>query len=131
MTGKDIFKVAINLVVIYVIGGVMLAGVYAWTSPIIFINKKEDKEAALKRMMPLHFIVNAPADAMAGIKELLPDAEETEPGANITQNEYRAVIQNTVDPDTGDTVDSFTLSNPVGDVNVGSTQIATLGAVTF
>ncbi len=70
-----------NLVVIYVIGGVLLAGVYAWTSPIIFTNKKEDKEAALRKMMPLHLIVNAPADAMADIKELLPDAKETEQGS--------------------------------------------------
>jgi electron transport complex protein RnfG len=78
MTGKDIFKVAINLTVIYVIGGVLLAGVYAWTSPIIFINKKEDKEAALKRMMPLHLIANAPAEAAAGLEELLPDAVRSE-----------------------------------------------------
>ena len=106
MTGKDIFKIAMNLVVIYVIGGVLLAGVYAWTSPIIFINKKEDKEAALKRMMPLHFIVNAPADAMAGIKELLPGAKETEQGSvDVEVDLEAAVLDPFVSDPPGDPVD--------------------------
>lgn len=52
MTGKDIIKIAVNLVIIYVIGGVMLAAVYAWTSPIIFKKNKEEKEQALLKMMP-------------------------------------------------------------------------------
>ena len=45
-------KIAINLVVIYVIGGLILAFVYAKASPIMFIKAKEEKEAALKTMMP-------------------------------------------------------------------------------
>jgi electron transport complex protein RnfG len=77
MTAKDIIKVTINLVVIYVAGGLLLAGVYAWTSPIIFQKDKEFKEKARQKMMPLHLIVNAPADAQAQIKELLPEAEAT------------------------------------------------------
>ncbi|MBI5664622.1 MAG: FMN-binding protein [Nitrospirae bacterium] len=52
MTGKDIVKITINLVVIYVIGGLLMAFVYAKTSPIMFIKAKEEKEAALKLMMP-------------------------------------------------------------------------------
>jgi electron transport complex protein RnfG len=80
MTGKDIFKITINLVIIYIVGGLLLAGVYAWTSPIIFVTEKEEKERARQKMMPLHLIVNAPSDAEAKIKELLPEAGRTEEG---------------------------------------------------
>lgn len=52
MTGKDIIKIAINLIVIYVIGGFLLAWVYATTSPIIYKKNKEEKELALKQIMP-------------------------------------------------------------------------------
>jgi electron transport complex protein RnfG len=52
MTGKDMFKITMNLVVIYVVGGLIMAFVYAKTSPIMFIKAKEEKEAALKLMMP-------------------------------------------------------------------------------
>jgi len=52
VTGKDIIKIAINLVIIYVIGGVILAFVYAKAAPIIYIKQKEEKEVALKTMMP-------------------------------------------------------------------------------
>jgi electron transport complex protein RnfG len=52
MTGKDMINITINLVVIYVIGGLIMAFVYAKTSPIMFVKAKEEKEAALKLMMP-------------------------------------------------------------------------------
>ena len=52
MTAKDIAKITVNLIVIYVIGGLILAFVYAKASPIMFIKAKEEKEAALKTMMP-------------------------------------------------------------------------------
>lgn len=52
MTGKDITKIAINLTVIYVIGGLILALVYAKAAPVIFIKQKQEKEIALKKMMP-------------------------------------------------------------------------------
>ena len=52
MTTKDMVKITLNLVVIYVIGGLIMAFVYAKTSPIMFIKAKEEKEAALKLMMP-------------------------------------------------------------------------------
>ncbi len=80
MMGKDITKITLNLVIIYIAGGLLLAGVYAWTSPIIFIKNKEEKEQALQKMMPLHLIVNAPADAMADIEDLLPGAKAVAEG---------------------------------------------------
>ena len=52
MISKEMMKITLNLVVIYVIGGLIMAFVYAKTSPIMFIKAKEEKEAALKLMMP-------------------------------------------------------------------------------
>lgn len=52
MNAMDMLKITVNLVVIYVIGGLIMAFVYAKTSPIMFIKAKEEKEAALKLMVP-------------------------------------------------------------------------------
>jgi Na+-translocating ferredoxin:NAD+ oxidoreductase subunit G len=52
MTAKDIIKITLNLVIIYIIGGIILAGVYAKTSPIMFRNAVIEKETALKKLMP-------------------------------------------------------------------------------
>ncbi len=52
MTGKDIFKITLNLVVIYLIGGFILALVYAKTSPVMYRNTVLEKERALKKLMP-------------------------------------------------------------------------------
>jgi electron transport complex protein RnfG len=52
MTPMDMVKMTINLVLFYLIGGLILAFVYAKTSPIMFQKQKEEKEAALRTMMP-------------------------------------------------------------------------------
>jgi electron transport complex protein RnfG len=52
MTPKDIVKITLNLVIIYVIGGLILAGVYAKTEPVKVRKAYEEKQAALKEMMP-------------------------------------------------------------------------------
>ncbi|MCE5313347.1 MAG: RnfABCDGE type electron transport complex subunit G [Nitrospiraceae bacterium] len=52
MTNKDILKITLNLVTIYVIGGLILAGVYATTSPMIFKNNEKAKQEALKKLIP-------------------------------------------------------------------------------
>jgi len=52
MTGKDIIKITLNLVVIYLIGGLILAVVYAKTSPIMFKKAALEKEVALKKLIP-------------------------------------------------------------------------------
>ncbi|MDI6727313.1 MAG: RnfABCDGE type electron transport complex subunit G [Thermodesulfovibrionales bacterium] len=52
MTGKDIIKITLNLVIVYLIGGAILAAVYAKTSPIMFKNNEEAKKQALKALMP-------------------------------------------------------------------------------
>ena len=52
MTAKDIIKITLNLVVIYIIGGIILVAVYAKTSPIIYRNAVNEKEKALKELIP-------------------------------------------------------------------------------
>jgi electron transport complex protein RnfG len=52
MTAKDIIKVTLNLIIVYVVGGVILSLVYAKTSPIIFKNNEEAKKKALQQLMP-------------------------------------------------------------------------------
>jgi electron transport complex protein RnfG len=52
MTTKDMLKITINLVVIYVIGGLILAFVYSVASPIMYREAEKEKQAALKAMMP-------------------------------------------------------------------------------
>lgn len=70
MTVKDIAKITLNLVVVYVIGGLVLSGVYALTSPIIYQNNVRIEEKALK--------------------ELLPDAEKIEKSGEWTIHEKTA-----------------------------------------
>ncbi|MEW6570731.1 MAG: RnfABCDGE type electron transport complex subunit G [Nitrospirota bacterium] len=52
MTSKDILKITLTLVLIYVIGGIILAAVYAKTAPIIYRNAVLEKERALRELMP-------------------------------------------------------------------------------
>ncbi|HYQ47926.1 MAG TPA: RnfABCDGE type electron transport complex subunit G [Thermodesulfovibrionales bacterium] len=52
MTVKDIIKITLNLVIIYLIGGFILAFVYANASPKIFKNNEEAEQKALKQLMP-------------------------------------------------------------------------------
>ena len=52
MTGKDILKITFNLVVVYLIGGFILAFVYANASPKIFKNNEKAEQDALKLLIP-------------------------------------------------------------------------------
>lgn len=52
MTGKDILKVTLNLVIVYLIGGFILAFVYANASPRVFKNNEETEKKALKELVP-------------------------------------------------------------------------------
>lgn len=57
--------------------------------------------------------------------------EETTVSVGVTAKQYNAAIQNTVDPDTGDKLQTFTLSAPVGDIAGAPGVIPTLGAVAY
>jgi len=88
MNIKEILKVTINLVLIYAIGGALLAWVYSVTSPIIYKNKQEDKANALKGMMPIHLVANAPADGAAdAIKAVLPEGTVVKADGNMVDVE--------------------------------------------
>lgn len=50
---------------------------------------------------------------------------------DISEDSYKTAIQNTIDPDTGDTITSFTLSAPSGDITVTTNEIGVLGTVTY
>jgi electron transport complex protein RnfG len=52
MTAKDIIKITLNLVVVYLIGGFILAFVYANASPKIFKNNEKAEQDALKLLIP-------------------------------------------------------------------------------
>lgn len=52
-------------------------------------------------------------------------------GDDIVENGYKSAIYNTIDPDTGDQVTSFTLSAPVGDLVIATDEIGVLGNVSF
>ena len=52
MNVTDMAKIAFNLVVVYLIGGLILAFVYARTSPVLYKKAEEEKREALKTMMP-------------------------------------------------------------------------------
>lgn len=57
--------------------------------------------------------------------------EQTTVSVNVDEDAYRSAIKNTVDLSTGSIVNSFELSNPVGDIVIESGEIATKGLVTF
>jgi electron transport complex protein RnfG len=52
MTGKDIIKITFNLVVVYLVGGLILSFVYANASPRIFANNVKAEQDTLKKLMP-------------------------------------------------------------------------------
>lgn len=52
MTFKEILKITANLVVLYVVGGLILAAVYVKTAPIIAEKAAQEKKEALQKMMP-------------------------------------------------------------------------------
>jgi uncharacterized phage protein gp47/JayE len=57
--------------------------------------------------------------------------EKTAVGQDLTENEYVAAIQNTIDIETGETLTSFALTTPSGNVSVATGEIPTKGTVTF
>lgn len=57
--------------------------------------------------------------------------EVPEVGVNVDEDKYRSAIISTIDTDTGEQLQTFTLSTPSGDITINVGEIATLGAVTF
>lgn len=63
------------------------------------------------------------------LKQLFLD--ETNVGENLTEDAYRSAIFRTINPETGEFVQSFSLSEPVGDVTIGSGELPSLGTITY
>lgn len=58
--------------------------------------------------------------------------ERAAPGTDISKNEYISVIQNTIDTETGDFINSFTLTTPTADpISVAFKEMPTKGTVSF
>lgn len=57
--------------------------------------------------------------------------DRAEVGVTITEETYRGIIINTVDPNSLLPLTAFVLSSPTGDIAVGDGQLANLGVVTF
>jgi electron transport complex protein RnfG len=71
MDFKEIIKIALNLMVIFLVGGLLIGGLYSVTSPIIFQKNKEEKEQALSRMLKVHLKMKA--EDTAALKEAMPE----------------------------------------------------------
>ena len=57
--------------------------------------------------------------------------EKTGVGQDLTENQYKSAIQNTIDKETGEFLSTFTLSSPTGDVSVAPGEIPFKGTVSF
>lgn len=57
--------------------------------------------------------------------------ESTEVGVSIKEFQYQSAIGNTVDPQTGQKVQSFTLAFPSGDIPIATGELGILGTVDF
>lgn len=57
--------------------------------------------------------------------------ESVSVGENVDEDAYRSAIFNTVDTETGFSVTSFALSEPIGDISVSVGELPTLGTVAF
>ena len=58
-------------------------------------------------------------------------AESTEVGSDLDEDAYRSAIINTVDTETGQRLQTFTLSAPSGDITAQSNEIPILGTVSY
>jgi|Deesub1362A_J573_1020465.scaffolds.fasta_scaffold00010_154 electron transport complex protein RnfG len=53
MTPREIARITLTLVLLYVVAGVLMAAVYSKTSPIIYRKAEEEKRQALQALMPM------------------------------------------------------------------------------
>lgn len=57
--------------------------------------------------------------------------DQVEYEVDVDEDKYRAVIINTIDTETGDGLETFTLSTPSGDVVISTNEIGVLGVITY
>jgi len=96
-----------------------------------------DNQVLSPTALPENFVFTALLPTTATMKTAVENNlqqffdEQTTVGTDVDEDLYRAAIANTVDTETGDTVQSFDLSTPSGDLPASFGQIATLGTVTI
>lgn len=125
--------------------------------PIPNLQEVNDVKAALERILPANtpfgttagLIVKAPTPRTIDFTftNLVPNTstmktaieeslvqffrERTDVGQDILQLDYVIAIKDTIDPATGQFVETFTLSQPAGDITINFGEIGILGTVTF
>lgn len=88
-------------------------------------------------VFPVNFIFTAIFPTTVSLKDAIAQnlaqffREDIVIGKVITEDTYRAIIQNSVSPDSGEQVQSFTLSAPSGDIILTSDQVPVLGTITY
>jgi uncharacterized phage protein gp47/JayE len=83
------------------------------------------------------FVFTSLLPSTAGLQKAVSDnlldffSNSAEIGKSITQAAYTSVIYNTIDPNNGQAVTSFSLQTPITDITIDYDQIATLDNVSF
>lgn len=57
--------------------------------------------------------------------------DSTNVGVSVPEDAYRCAIFSTIDPATGQSVQSFSLIMPPGDISVGMNELSVLGSITY
>ena len=57
--------------------------------------------------------------------------DEIDLGVNLNEIDYLTAIKGSFDMETGSKLSSFTLSNPTGDIEIGTYEYPVLGTITF
>lgn len=98
---------------------------------LVFVNDPPISE------FPVDFIFSSIFPATVSLKDAIAEnlaqffREDIVIGQIITEDTYRAIIQNTVSPASGEQVQTFTLSAPSGDIILTSDQVPVLGTITY
>lgn len=123
-------------------------------NPIPSASEAQDVKAALNTIRPANtaeadLIVSPPTAVIVDFTftNITPDTstmrsaitanleqfftESTEVGSDLDEDAYRSAIINTVDIETGQSMQTFILSVPSGDIAIASGEIPVLGAVSY
>lgn len=58
-------------------------------------------------------------------------ANDLDIGSDVLQIAYNSILYNTIDPNTGEKLQSFTLTLPAGDIILADNEVAILGGITY
>jgi len=87
--------------------------------------------------LPINFSFSALTPDSQSMRKSIEDAllqffrESVNVGVSISQDAYRSVIWQAINPETGEHVTSFTLSTPTSAITVGTNELPDLGTVSW